>query len=194
MTTSQFHPFALSPPTVLQPFTLSQIDYLSPMPIMLQKRRTSNSENIPLQAALKLRRRGRINYTLFWKNLAPVKEGGGKLKDAKLEHAIERDFGTFERFKMRPHPITGVNIWEHAFHLQVFSFTQYLSMIWNVINFRRPRLVSWGLIESPKDSDERNQAMGEFSSITHSTVQRADPAREPSPCSQIRPTALIPPH
>jgi Fe-Mn family superoxide dismutase len=39
---------------------------------------------------------GHINHTLFWKNLAPVKEGGGKLKDGKLKNAIERDFGSVE--------------------------------------------------------------------------------------------------
>ncbi|KAH8981963.1 Mn superoxide dismutase [Lactarius hatsudake] len=32
-------------------------------------------------------------------NLAPVKEGGGKLKDGKLKAAIERDFGSVEAFK-----------------------------------------------------------------------------------------------
>ena len=42
---------------------------------------------------------GHINHTLFWKNLAPVKEGGGELKDGKLKHAIERDFGSVEAFK-----------------------------------------------------------------------------------------------
>ena len=42
---------------------------------------------------------GHINHTLFWKNLAPVKEGGGKLKDGKFKAAIERDFGSVETFK-----------------------------------------------------------------------------------------------
>ena len=44
---------------------------------------------------------GHINHTLFWKNLAPVKEGGGKLKDGKLKHAIERDFSSVEAFKKK---------------------------------------------------------------------------------------------
>jgi Fe-Mn family superoxide dismutase len=42
---------------------------------------------------------GHINHTLFWKNLAPVKEGGGKLEDGKFKDAIVRDFGSVERFK-----------------------------------------------------------------------------------------------
>ena len=33
------------------------------------------------------------------KNLAPVKEGGGKLEDGKFKDAIVRDFGSVERFK-----------------------------------------------------------------------------------------------
>ena len=31
---------------------------------------------------------GHINHTLFWKNLAPVKEGGGKLTNGKFKGAI----------------------------------------------------------------------------------------------------------
>lgn len=59
----------------------------------------STRDKIALQAALKFNGGGHINHTLFWKNLAPVKEGGGKLKDGKLKHAIERDFGSVETFK-----------------------------------------------------------------------------------------------
>lgn len=42
---------------------------------------------------------GHINHSLFWKNLAPVKQGGGQLKDGKLRAALERDFGSIEAFK-----------------------------------------------------------------------------------------------
>ncbi|KAH8983665.1 Mn superoxide dismutase [Lactarius deliciosus] len=59
----------------------------------------STREKIALQAALKFNGGGHINHTLFWKNLAPVKEGGGRLKDGKLKAAIERDFGSVETFK-----------------------------------------------------------------------------------------------
>jgi len=42
---------------------------------------------------------GHINHSLFWKNLAPVKQGGGQLKDGKLKAALERDFGSVDAFK-----------------------------------------------------------------------------------------------
>jgi len=59
----------------------------------------STRERIALQAALKFNGGGHINHTLFWKNLAPVKQGGGQLKDGKLKAALERDFGSVETFK-----------------------------------------------------------------------------------------------
>jgi Fe-Mn family superoxide dismutase len=60
----------------------------------------STRDRIALQAALKFNGGGHINHSLFWKNLAPVKEGGGTLKDGgKLKNAIERDFGSVETFK-----------------------------------------------------------------------------------------------
>ncbi|KAI9431169.1 manganese superoxide dismutase [Lactarius indigo] len=59
----------------------------------------STREKIALQPALKFNGGGHINHTLFWKNLAPVKEGGGILRDGKLKAAIERDFGSVEAFK-----------------------------------------------------------------------------------------------
>jgi Fe-Mn family superoxide dismutase len=76
----------------------------------------STRDQIALQAALKFNGGGKspcrfpcrlpfivatghINHTLFWKNLTPVKEGGGKLKDGKFKDAIERDFGSVEGFK-----------------------------------------------------------------------------------------------
>ena len=42
---------------------------------------------------------GHINHTLFWRNLAPVKEGGGKLKDGMFKDAIAHDFGSVEGLK-----------------------------------------------------------------------------------------------
>ncbi|KAN0129454.1 Mn superoxide dismutase [Lactarius tabidus] len=59
----------------------------------------STRDQIALQAALKFNGGGHINHTLFWKNLAPVKEGGGKLKDGKFKDAIVRNFGSVEGFK-----------------------------------------------------------------------------------------------
>jgi len=41
---------------------------------------------------------GHLLHSLFWNNLAPAGKGGGKLSGA-LGDAIEREFGSFERFK-----------------------------------------------------------------------------------------------
>ncbi|KAJ7173265.1 Mn superoxide dismutase [Mycena filopes] len=60
---------------------------------------SSMKEKIEIQAALKLNGGGHINHSLFWKNLAPAAEGGGKLEDGPLKSAIERDFGSVEAFK-----------------------------------------------------------------------------------------------
>jgi len=56
-------------------------------------------QRIVLQAALKFNGGGHINHSLFWKNLAPTSEGGGKLKEGNLKDAIVRDFGSFEKLK-----------------------------------------------------------------------------------------------
>lgn len=43
---------------------------------------------------------GHINHSLFWKNLAPASEGGGKLASGgPLEKALVKDFGSIEGFK-----------------------------------------------------------------------------------------------
>ena len=49
---------------------------------------------------------GHINHTLFWKNLVPVSEGGGKLGDGPLKQALERDFGSIEKFKEKMNTTT----------------------------------------------------------------------------------------
>jgi len=41
---------------------------------------------------------GHLLHSLFWGNLAPVGKGGGKPSGALVE-AIDREFGSFERFK-----------------------------------------------------------------------------------------------
>jgi len=61
----------------------------------------SPREAIALQPALKFNGGGHINHSLFWKNLAPTSEGGGKLADGKLKDALVRDFGSVEEFKSR---------------------------------------------------------------------------------------------
>jgi len=56
-------------------------------------------EKIALQAALKFNGGGHINHSLFWKNLAPESEGGGKLQDGALKSAIVKDFGSLDALK-----------------------------------------------------------------------------------------------
>ena len=60
---------------------------------------SSAKEKISLQAALKFNGGGHINHSLFWTNLAPAEEKGGKggvLADGPLKEAIIRDFGSVE--------------------------------------------------------------------------------------------------
>ncbi|KLO13557.1 manganese and iron superoxide dismutase [Schizopora paradoxa] len=56
-------------------------------------------EKIALQTALKFNGGGHINHSLFWKNLAPESEDGGKLQDGPLKSAIEKDFGSLDALK-----------------------------------------------------------------------------------------------
>jgi len=60
----------------------------------------STTKKISLQSALKFNGGGHINHCLFWKNLAPSKEQGGKIvSGGELERALVRDFGSVEEFK-----------------------------------------------------------------------------------------------
>lgn len=63
---------------------------------------SSAKERIALQSAIKFNGGGHINHSLFWKNLAPSHEKGGKggqLKAGPLKDAIDRDFGGLENLK-----------------------------------------------------------------------------------------------
>jgi len=60
----------------------------------------STTKKISLQSALKFNGGGHINHSLFWKNLAPANEKGGKvIAGGELEKALKRDFGSVEEFK-----------------------------------------------------------------------------------------------
>ncbi|CAO1632804.1 unnamed protein product [Jaminaea pallidilutea] len=56
---------------------------------------------IATQQAIKFNGGGHINHSLFWKNLAPQSEGGGQLHDGPLKQAIDKDFGSFDKFKAK---------------------------------------------------------------------------------------------
>ncbi|KAI6017907.1 manganese superoxide dismutase [Pisolithus marmoratus] len=62
---------------------------------------TSTKEKIALQSALKFNGGGHINHSLFWKNLSPVNESGGRLSEGPLKDALERDFRSVDNFKKR---------------------------------------------------------------------------------------------
>lgn len=42
---------------------------------------------------------GHINHALFWTGMAPESKGGGGVPSGSLAKAINKDFGSFERFK-----------------------------------------------------------------------------------------------
>ncbi|CAM0116870.1 superoxide dismutase [Rhabdochlamydiaceae symbiont of Dictyostelium giganteum] len=54
---------------------------------------------IPLQQAIKFNGGGHINHSIFWKNLAPVSQGGGGVPQGALLAAINEAFGSFDQFK-----------------------------------------------------------------------------------------------
>ncbi|GAB2212398.1 hypothetical protein Droror1_Dr00020360 [Drosera rotundifolia] len=51
---------------------------------------------VKLQSAVKFNGGGHINHTIFWKNLAPPREGGGEPPSGSLGNAIESSFGSLE--------------------------------------------------------------------------------------------------
>ncbi|KAF7762271.1 hypothetical protein Agabi119p4_8864 [Agaricus bisporus var. burnettii] len=56
---------------------------------------------INLQSALKFNGGGHINHSLFWKNLSPTSEHGGKLGDGPLKDEIVIAFGSIDEFKKK---------------------------------------------------------------------------------------------
>lgn len=51
-----------------------------------------------LLQAIKFNGGGHINHSIFWTNLAPQSEGGGKQPDGDLLKAIEHGFGSYQAF------------------------------------------------------------------------------------------------
>ncbi|KAJ4979346.1 hypothetical protein NE237_010126 [Protea cynaroides] len=54
------------------------------------------SATVKLQSAIKFNGGGHINHSIFWKNLAPVNEGGGEPPKGALGWAIDEYFGSLE--------------------------------------------------------------------------------------------------
>ncbi|KAJ1922398.1 Superoxide dismutase [Mn], mitochondrial [Tieghemiomyces parasiticus] len=53
---------------------------------------------IELQGLLKFNGGGHVNHSIFWKNLAPIKAGGGQLDHGELRQALEQQWGSLDAF------------------------------------------------------------------------------------------------
>lgn len=53
---------------------------------------------ISLQQAIKFNGGGNVNHSIFWTNLAPVKQGGGTPPQGNLGKSIEHTFGSLQQF------------------------------------------------------------------------------------------------
>ncbi|KAH7542818.1 hypothetical protein FEM48_Zijuj02G0115300 [Ziziphus jujuba var. spinosa] len=51
---------------------------------------------VKLQSAIKFNGGGHVNHSIFWKNLTPVREGGGEPPKGSLGWAIDTQFGSLE--------------------------------------------------------------------------------------------------
>nr|WDV40240.1 manganese superoxide dismutase [Salvia miltiorrhiza] len=51
---------------------------------------------VKLQSAIKFNGGGHVNHSIFWKNLAPVRVGGGEPPHGSFGWAIDSNFGSFE--------------------------------------------------------------------------------------------------
>jgi Fe-Mn family superoxide dismutase len=54
------------------------------------------SSVVKLQNAIKFNGGGHVNHSIFWQNLAPVREGGGEPPNSSLGGAIDNHFGSLE--------------------------------------------------------------------------------------------------
>ena len=53
---------------------------------------------IALQSAIKFNGGGHINHSIFWANLAPKDKGGGRAPIGPLADALNKDFGSLDKF------------------------------------------------------------------------------------------------
>lgn len=54
-------------------------------------------KTIELQKAINFHGGGFRNHNLFWKNLAPISNGGGELPTGPLAQAVKQEYGSFEK-------------------------------------------------------------------------------------------------
>nr|ADC95631.1 manganese superoxide dismutase [Bruguiera gymnorhiza] len=55
-----------------------------------------SSTAVGLQSALKFNGGGHVNHSIFWKNLAPIGQGGGEAPHSSLGWAIDMNFGNLD--------------------------------------------------------------------------------------------------
>lgn len=56
------------------------------------------SQMLALQQAIKFNGGGNENHSIFWTNLAPIKQGGGTPPQGNLGKAIDHSFGSLQQF------------------------------------------------------------------------------------------------
>ncbi|KAL3652288.1 hypothetical protein CASFOL_001969 [Castilleja foliolosa] len=58
--------------------------------------KNDTSSVVKLQSAIKFNGGGHVNHSIFWKNLVPVREGGGEPPEGSFCSAINSNFGSLE--------------------------------------------------------------------------------------------------
>jgi len=85
-------------------YTKHHATYVNNLNVASEKLQESLSKNdvssvIALQQAIKFNGGGHLNHTIFWKNLAPPKKGGGEPPTGDLKAMIESQYGSLDAFK-----------------------------------------------------------------------------------------------
>jgi Fe-Mn family superoxide dismutase len=78
--------------------------YVTNLNIGMEKLEDAKAKNdinaiLSLQQGLKFNGGGHINHSIFWQNLAPIKEGGGILETGDLSKLIDVQFGSLANFQ-----------------------------------------------------------------------------------------------
>jgi len=59
------------------------------------------SSIVSLQQAIKFNGGGHLNHSIFWKNLAPIGQGGGDMPSGDLDTMIKNQYGSLEDFQTK---------------------------------------------------------------------------------------------
>ncbi len=130
--------------------------------------KNDTTQIVALQQNIKFNGGGHINHSIFWKNLAPPKKGGGEAPTGDLKSMIDVQYGSLDglqkaisaasvavqgsgwgwlgydkvnnrlavttTFNQDPleattglKPLLGIDVWEHAYYLQVTHASSLLS-------------------------------------------------------------------